>query len=81
MRWLRREPGAGLYFAHFRYIDGEGKTQRSCRPLPARETATQYVAACSPPNGDTYGSGYLYRSPPLRPGRWHASLGKSIIRG
>ena len=59
---VRREPDAGLYFAHFRFIDGEGKTQRSCRPLPVRETAAQYVAALFSSQRDTYGSGYLYRS-------------------
>ena len=59
---VRREPSAGLYFTHFRYIDNEGNTQRSCRPLPARETAAQYVAALFSSQRDTYGSGYLYRS-------------------
>jgi len=59
---VRREPDAGLYFAHFRYIDGEGKIQRSCRPLPPRETAAQYMAALFSSQRDTYGTGYLFRS-------------------
>jgi glycosyltransferase involved in cell wall biosynthesis len=59
---VRRKPDAGLYFAHFRYIDGKGNTLRSCRPLPACETAAQYMAALFSFQRDTYGSGYLYRS-------------------
>ncbi|MDQ2799422.1 MAG: glycosyltransferase family 2 protein [Armatimonadota bacterium] len=58
----RTHPGAGLYHAHFRFINGRGGVTRSCRPLPARETAGQYLAALFTGKRDTYGTGYLMRS-------------------
>ena len=59
---VRRDPNAGLYFAHFRYIDGGGKKIRSCRPIEERETATDYMSKLFSHMRDTYGTGYLYRS-------------------
>ena len=59
---VRRDPDAGLYFAHFRYIDREGKKIRSCRSIRARETVTDYMTGLFRHNRDTYGTGYLYRS-------------------
>ena len=58
----RERPDAGLYHAHFQFIDARGKTIRSCRPLPACETAAQYLTALFTGNRDTYGTGYLMRS-------------------
>ena len=55
-------PDAGLYHAHFRFMDAEGKVMRSCRPLPERETAGEYLTALFTGNRDTYGTGYLMRS-------------------
>jgi glycosyltransferase involved in cell wall biosynthesis len=59
---VRRDPDAGLYFAHFRYIDGGGKKIRSCRPIAERETVTNYMSQLFANKRDTYGTGYLYRS-------------------
>jgi hypothetical protein len=59
---IQREPEASLYFAHFRYIDKDGDLMRHCRPLPARETAAEYIKALFSGERDTYGSGYMMRS-------------------
>ena len=58
---IRREPQAGLYHAHFRYMDESGVAQ-PCRPLPSRETAAEYIAALFSGVRDTWGSGYMFRS-------------------
>ena len=58
----RKHPDAGLYHAHFRFIDKQGKVIRPCRSLPARETAAQYLTALFTGSRDTYGTGYLMRS-------------------
>ena len=59
---VKREPGAGLYFAHFRQIDGKGKKIRSCRPIAEQESVTDYMSGLFSYQRDTYGTGYLYRS-------------------
>ena len=59
---VRRDPAASLYFAHFRYIDEEGKKIRSCRSIAERETVTDYISQLFSHQRDTYGTGYLYRS-------------------
>jgi len=59
---ISREPNAKLYFAHFRFIDGEGRKIRSCRLIKKRETATEYMSQLFSHKRDTYGTGYLYRS-------------------
>jgi len=59
---VRRNSGASLYFAHFRYINEKGKKIRSCRPIARRETATDYMSGLFSQKRDTYGTGYLYRS-------------------
>ena len=58
----REHPDAGLYHAHFRYINAQGKVIRPCRPLPARETAAEYLTELFAGRRDTYGTGYLMRS-------------------
>ena len=58
----RKHPDAGLYHAHFRFIDARGKVIRPCRPLPAREKAAEYLTALFTGSRDTYGTGYLMRS-------------------
>ncbi len=58
----REHPDAGLYHAHFRFINARGRVIRPCRPLPARETAAEYLTALFTGNRDTYGTGYLMRS-------------------
>ncbi len=59
---VRAHPDAGLYFAHFRLIDGAGRLLRSCRPMPARETAAGFLAARLMDRRDTFGTGYVMRS-------------------
>lgn len=59
---IARHPDAGLYHAHFRFIDENGRFLRSCRPLPKRENAAEYLTALFTNQRDTYGTGYLWRS-------------------
>lgn len=58
----REHPDAGLYHAPFRFMDRRGELLRPCRPLPARETAAEYLTALFTGTRDTYGTGYLMRS-------------------
>ena len=58
----QEHPDAGLYHAHFQFINAKGRTIRPCRPLPARETAAEYLTALFTGQRDTYGTGYLMRS-------------------
>lgn len=58
----REHPDAGLYHAHFRFIHAHSKVIRPCRPLPARETAAEYLTQLFTGRRDTYGTGYLMRS-------------------
>ncbi len=58
----REHPDAGLYHAHFRFMDAKGSVIRPCRPLPARETAGEYLTELFTGRRDTYGTGYLMRS-------------------
>ena len=53
----RSYPDAGLYHAHFRFIDAKGQVIRPCRPLPERETAAEYLRALFTGQRDTYGTG------------------------
>jgi len=64
---IRKFPDAGLYHAHFRFINREGELWRACGPLPERETAAGYITALYGRNRDTYGTGYLFSSE-----RYHA---------
>jgi glycosyltransferase involved in cell wall biosynthesis len=59
---IERHADAGLYHAHFRFIDEKGGFLRACRPLPERESAAEYLTALFTNQRDTYGSGYLWRS-------------------
>ena len=55
-------PDAGLYHAYFQFINSQGQVIRSCRPLPERETAAEYLRELFTGRRDTYGTGYLMRS-------------------
>lgn len=59
---IAANPGAGLYHAHFRFIDDAGQTMRSCRPMPAHETAAQFCKAFLQFERDANGTGYVVRS-------------------
>lgn len=59
---IKENPDADVFHAHFRFIDQNGKLLRSCRAMPERETASEYVAALFSDARDTYGTGYVLRS-------------------
>lgn len=59
---IELEPGHDLYHAHFRLIDDEGRFIRNCRPMPAYETAADFVAARMDSIRDSFGTGYVMRS-------------------
>jgi glycosyltransferase involved in cell wall biosynthesis len=42
---IRRFPDATLYTTHHRLVDESGRLVRSCRPIPARETVAELLAA------------------------------------
>ncbi len=59
---IHAHPDAGLYLTHFRLIDGEGKFLRHCRPMPARETAREFVGVRLCELRDSFGTGHVLRS-------------------
>ncbi len=59
---IAQHPGADIFHAHFRFIDQNGRLLRSCRAMPERETASEYIAALFSDARDTYGTGYVLRS-------------------
>jgi glycosyltransferase involved in cell wall biosynthesis len=61
-RLIAAHPGAGLYRTHFRMIDGDGRTRGSCRPMPEREGAAEFLRARLRGERDSFGTGYTMRS-------------------
>lgn len=59
---IAEEPGADVYHAHFRLVDGQGRFIRHCLPMPRHETAADFVAARMAGIRDSYGTGYVMRS-------------------
>lgn len=59
---IDRYPDSALYQTGARLINSEGKTIRSCRPVPPRETAAQYLQARFTFQRDIFGTGYVMRS-------------------
>jgi glycosyltransferase involved in cell wall biosynthesis len=59
---IDHRPDAALYCTGSRLINSEGKTIRSCRPVPERETAAQYLAGRFTFQRDIFGTGYVMRS-------------------
>jgi glycosyltransferase involved in cell wall biosynthesis len=59
---IRTYPEAGLYHAHFRIINDDGKTLRPCMPRPLTETASQFLMAILEYQRDTFATGYVTRS-------------------
>lgn len=59
---IQREPAANLYLTHFKLIDSGGRLIRHCRPIPRRETATEFLAARMSEMRDSFGTGYVMRS-------------------
>ncbi len=59
---IDRHPDAALYCTGSRLINSEGKRIRSCRSVPDRETAAQYLTARLTFQRDVFGTGYVMRS-------------------
>jgi glycosyltransferase involved in cell wall biosynthesis len=59
---IERHPEGGLYQTGARFINSEGKTIRSCRPVPERETPAQYLNARFAFQRDAFGTGFVMRS-------------------
>lgn len=59
---IDRHPEAALYQTGSRFINVHGKTIRSCRSVPARETAADYLTARFSFKRDIFGTGYVMRS-------------------
>lgn len=55
-------PDAGLYQTHFNIVDKDGRVIRPCLPMPARETAAQYIEARLSFLQDSFTAGYVFRS-------------------
>jgi glycosyltransferase involved in cell wall biosynthesis len=59
---IDRYPDAALYQTGSRFINSEGKTIRSCIPVPQRETAAQYLKSRFTFRRDAFGTGFVMRS-------------------
>jgi glycosyltransferase involved in cell wall biosynthesis len=59
---IARHPDAALYQTGSRLINSKGKTIRSTKPVPPRESAAQYLAARLTYQRDVFGTGYVMRS-------------------
>lgn len=56
------EPNASLYQTHFRLIDADGTSIRSCYPMSNRESASEFLAARMQGKRDSFGTGYMFRT-------------------
>lgn len=63
---IEKNSDAGLLFAHFRFIDERGETQRVCRAMPERESAAQYITELFCDRRDTHAAGYMWPSQKYR---------------
>jgi len=61
-RLIGLHPGAGLYRTHFRLIDARGRIRGSCRPMPEREGAAEFLRARLSGERDSFGTGYTMRT-------------------
>jgi glycosyltransferase involved in cell wall biosynthesis len=59
---IERNPECALYQTGARLINAEGTTIRSCRPVPERETAVEYLNARFAFQRDVFGTGLVMRS-------------------
>jgi glycosyltransferase involved in cell wall biosynthesis len=59
---IDRCPDGALYQTGARLINAEGKTIRSCKTVPERETAAQYLEARFKSKRDIFGTGFVMRS-------------------
>jgi glycosyltransferase involved in cell wall biosynthesis len=59
---IDRNPDCALYQTGSRLINAEGKTVRSCKPVPERESAAQYLESRFTFQRDVFGTGIVMRS-------------------
>lgn len=59
---IEANPAAGLYQAHFQYIDEHGQPVRPCQPMNAFLTAADFIRHECTQSLDSMGTGYLMRS-------------------
>jgi hypothetical protein len=59
---IERHPESSLYQTGGRLINSQGRTVRSCVPVPEIETAAQYLKARFTFNRDNFGTGFVMRS-------------------
>lgn len=59
---IERHPDAALYQTGFRMIDGDSKTIRTSKPVPERETPSQYMEGRFSYQRDITGTGIVMRS-------------------
>lgn len=59
---INQYPNASLYQTHFKYIDAEGKTIKSCKPMQEKETASEFLSSFLQKKIDVNGTGFMLRS-------------------
>lgn len=59
---VERHPDSALYLTGSRFINAKGNKIRTCKPVPALETAAQYLEARFKYERDISASGYVMRS-------------------
>lgn len=65
-RLILEDSNASLYQTHFDLIDEEGGIIRTCKPIPFRETADQFLFARHKHQRDSFGTGYVMRAADYR---------------
>ena len=60
-RDIRQNPDASLWMSHFELIDASGTLIRKCRPMPWRESGTDFLRERWRHRRDSYGTGYVFR--------------------
>ena len=57
-----QHPSAGIFQAHFQYIDSEGAFIRDCKPMTEKQSADQFLASYMTDAIDSTGTGYMMRA-------------------
>lgn len=59
---IQQFPAASLYQTHFNYINGKGEFIRTCKPMPVKETADEFLKTCLTNAFDIMGTGFMMRA-------------------
>ena len=59
---ILQNPKASLYQSHFTYINSKGDFLRQCKPMPAHQTANQFLKLFLNNSIDIMGTGFMMRS-------------------